>query len=358
MACSKYTLTNTGTTSVNFNYRRCDDFMWQYQVNLDPNESKNIWLVNNSYHVAQLFQPNIQLTNDGLFPLTPTPTPSITPTNTPTPTITETPTQTPTPTPTETPTQIVYDFDVTADWNSFGVSDQTTFTNWLITQGASSVNITLFSLVGNQLQSAMSVSGTVSMDLSNKGVTLVNKIGGFVNIDYLGLSSNNLINFDPLSPLPNTLTNLDLNGNQISSFNPTLPLPTSLLDLSLANNGIVTFNPTLPLPTSLERLFLNNNQIVIFNPTLPLPTSLVTLNLSSNQIVTFNPSLTLPTSLTALNLNSNLMTTAGYFNSEPWANSQPSFTSTCTMFFVGNVNLTTGTNFRSILITKNCNVFG
>ena len=44
MACSKYTLTNTGTTQVNFNYRRCDDAMWEYQVELEPNQTKNIWL--------------------------------------------------------------------------------------------------------------------------------------------------------------------------------------------------------------------------------------------------------------------------------------------------------------------------
>ena len=39
------------------------------------------------------------------FDVTPTPTPSITPTETPTPTVTETPTETPTPTVTETPTE-------------------------------------------------------------------------------------------------------------------------------------------------------------------------------------------------------------------------------------------------------------
>ena len=37
MACSKYILTNTGSTIVTFNYRRCDDGMWSYQVELEPN---------------------------------------------------------------------------------------------------------------------------------------------------------------------------------------------------------------------------------------------------------------------------------------------------------------------------------
>jgi hypothetical protein len=87
---------------------------------------KNIWLVDGTYSIAQLFQPSMVLVNNGIFPLTPTntpsntPTPTVTPTtsvtptqtptntetptNTPTPTNTETPTNTPTPTNTETPT--------------------------------------------------------------------------------------------------------------------------------------------------------------------------------------------------------------------------------------------------------------
>ena len=129
MACSKYSLTNTGTTLTNFNYRRCDDTMWQYQVSLEPNQTKNIWLIDDTYSTS--FVTGIVLTNEGVFPpvnVTPTPssssipvTPTTTPTNTPTntPTVTQTPsvsatigltptaTETTTPTPTETPTATV-----------------------------------------------------------------------------------------------------------------------------------------------------------------------------------------------------------------------------------------------------------
>ena len=109
MACSKYTLTNTGSTVVNFNYRRCDDSMWEYQVNLDPNETKNIWLINDTYSIAPSFNGSVYLVDDGAYPLTPTPTPSTTATPTPTvtPTITPTKTSTPTVTPTITPTTSV-----------------------------------------------------------------------------------------------------------------------------------------------------------------------------------------------------------------------------------------------------------
>lgn len=120
MACSKYILTNTGSTIATFNYRRCDDGMWVYQVELEPNQVKNIWLVNNTYSSANV---TIVVDDEGAFPpagATPTPTPTptntptvtTTPTNTPTntqtatntPTLTQTPTDTPSETPTQTPT--------------------------------------------------------------------------------------------------------------------------------------------------------------------------------------------------------------------------------------------------------------
>jgi hypothetical protein len=67
MACSKYVLTNTGSTIQYFNYRRCDDNAWNYQVDLKQGETKNIWLINGTYSTAFT---NIQLTNEGVFPPT------------------------------------------------------------------------------------------------------------------------------------------------------------------------------------------------------------------------------------------------------------------------------------------------
>jgi hypothetical protein len=112
MACSKYTLTNTGSTVVNFSYRRCDDSMWDYQVELLPNQTKNIWVIDGTYTVAPSFKSVIVLVNEGEFPPTSqtrTPTPTATPTPTPTPTTSVTPTNTPTPsvTATNTPTPSV-----------------------------------------------------------------------------------------------------------------------------------------------------------------------------------------------------------------------------------------------------------
>ena len=107
MACSKYTLTNTGSTTVNFSYRRCDDSLWEYQVELTPNQTKNIWVINGTYTIAPLYQSMISLVNQGAFPpISSTATPTATPTSTPTPSVTQTqtPTNTSTTTLTATPT--------------------------------------------------------------------------------------------------------------------------------------------------------------------------------------------------------------------------------------------------------------
>ena len=67
MACSKYTLTNTGSTTTYFNYRRCDDAMWEYQVSLEPNQTKNIWLLNGSYSTSYT---TISIDSSSVFPPT------------------------------------------------------------------------------------------------------------------------------------------------------------------------------------------------------------------------------------------------------------------------------------------------
>ena len=84
MSCSKYTLTNTGSSIVNFSYQRCDDAMWEYQVELNPNQTKTIWLLDTTYSTA--FSTSIVEVDLGAFPptdngptLTPTPTPTSTP---------------------------------------------------------------------------------------------------------------------------------------------------------------------------------------------------------------------------------------------------------------------------------------
>jgi len=323
-----------------------------------------------------------------------------------------------------------YNFDITANWSLVGtvpVSDQTTFEDWLTNDlGATSVVISSFDLTGNRLQADIIVNGVTVLNLTNKNVTLVEKIGGFnSSLTQIRLDNNQIVTFNPLIPLPSTVTQIRLNNNQIvtfspsialpssltqlrlnnnqivtfnplvalpsglltillnsnnittfnptialpnsltflnlsdnniTTFNPTIALPSSLQTLNLDNNNIVTFNPSIALPNSVKYLYLINNQIITFNPTIALPTNLLELRLDNNNIVIFNPSIILPTSLINLNLSSNQMTTAGYTSSEPWANAQTAFSSSCTTFFSANSNSITGTNLETILLTKNCTI--
>ena len=106
MSCTKYTILNTGSTVINFSYRKCDDSMWQYQVELLPGETKNIWFIDNTFIIPQSFAQSVVINNQGVFPpVGPTPTPTKTPTQTPTPSVTANATPTPTTTQTPTPTR-------------------------------------------------------------------------------------------------------------------------------------------------------------------------------------------------------------------------------------------------------------
>jgi hypothetical protein len=44
--------------------------MWDYQVELTPNQVKNIWVIDGTYTVAPSFKTSISLINDGVFPPT------------------------------------------------------------------------------------------------------------------------------------------------------------------------------------------------------------------------------------------------------------------------------------------------
>jgi hypothetical protein len=106
MSCSKYTLTNEGSKIIYFNYRKCDDEIWENQVPLYPNQVKNIWQIQDTF-ITAFNLDTINIVDNGVWPpISIIPTPSTTPTNTPTPSVTQTTTNTPTPTPTltETPT--------------------------------------------------------------------------------------------------------------------------------------------------------------------------------------------------------------------------------------------------------------
>jgi len=74
MACIKRILTNISQNVVYFNYKRCDDLIWEYEVNLEPNQTKIIWMVDGTYSTP--FTNSITVSSQS-FPPSPTPTKTI-----------------------------------------------------------------------------------------------------------------------------------------------------------------------------------------------------------------------------------------------------------------------------------------
>ena len=257
MACSKYTLTNTGATSINFNYRRCDDSMWEYQVNLDPNQTKNIWLINGTYQIAPSFQSSIVLVNNGAYPLTPTPTTSTTPTPTPTTTTTQTPTNTPTntvtftntptntstqtntPTPTNTSTVTPTNTATVTPTNTITGTQTPTVTptntptptrtrfTFSVYTGATStaacqqVNIPAITIYGDE-------------SLFDNNTLFYNNAIGSVTINMAGFYQNGA-----------SVVELDSNGNTISSFDLcSTATPTPTVTQTATNTPTVTQTPS------------------------------------------------------------------------------------------------------------------
>ncbi len=173
------------------------------------------------------------------------------------------------------------------------------------------------------------------------------------NTIYIGYENITSVNYITV----NGLKTLAIGNTTLFDFDPILALPSSLETLRLAvNKSLLNFDPTIPLPSGLKTLGLNDNSLTGFNPSTPLPATLQTLGLEFNNIEVFSPTINLPTSLKSIGLTQNKMTTSSYIASEPWAVNQPAFTSLCAVRFSGNINPVTGTNLRTILISKNCNV--
>ena len=68
MGCRKYTLQNTGTTIVSFNYLRCEDAIWQYNLELFPGQVRNIWLYDYTFSITNFDAPQITFLENTIFP--------------------------------------------------------------------------------------------------------------------------------------------------------------------------------------------------------------------------------------------------------------------------------------------------
>jgi hypothetical protein len=185
---------------------------------------------------------------------------------------------------------IVYNFDVTANWatgnSDYPVTDQISFVNFLqnISSGNTQIVISDFNLVGNRLQCNLSATmfNEIAFYLSYMGVTSVKKLGDLKQFLRLSLNSNNLTNFDFEDDLPNDFKEIELANNQLTIFEKQLP-----------------------------------------------------------------------SSLFSLDLENNLLDLSSYIAMENWANNLPNFTEPCYIVFSGNTDSVAGTELETILKSKN-----
>ena len=231
MACSKYTLTNTGSTIVNFSYRRCDDSLWDYQVELSQNQTKNIWVIDGTYTVASSFKSSISLIDEGTFPSTAatnTPTPSNSPT--PSPTVTPTNTATNTGTPTQTPTQTPTNTETPTQTPTNTPSQTPTDTPSVTSTPTDTPSVTPTPTPTSPLQSFSVFSGTTSNNACEDGtaVTIYAFNPSFDQNSQFYTTSTGSVAYNMAGFYSDgtSVVELDSNGNLIGSFNLCSSIPT------------------------------------------------------------------------------------------------------------------------------------
>jgi len=174
-------------------------------------------------------------------------------------------------------------FDVTADWTSAGVTDQSSFESFLTSQGAYSISISSFSLVGNRLIATMSVEGVLILSFEEIPVSEVNKVSGFTD---------------------DLLVKVDFSNGTITNFSPEV-LQNSINEIYLTNNQIVSFNPAIPFSEDLILLELSFNQMTLSGYTASEAWALAQPNFGGGCFMYFNGNVD---SITGTNLETILLT--------------------------------------------------
>jgi hypothetical protein len=249
-------------------------------------------------------------------------------------------------------------FDITANWNDAGVTDIDSFKQFIIDSGGlleEDVVVSAFQRVGDRVVANVDITG------SNFSLTYfiktseVKRIGNLIgeNIDFsVALNESADCNYI-VDTTYNAITSLTIGGAGNAVFKPTAKISDNLTNLIISNCLSLYFDPQVALPESLSDLQLFDLNLEDFNPTLPLPSQLQNINLQINSLTSLNPSFVLPETISIADFTNNQFTTQGYEDSEDWATAQPYFINGCNMSFNGNPDSPIGTNFETILATKN-----
>jgi Leucine-rich repeat (LRR) protein len=174
-------------------------------------------------------------------------------------------------------------------------------------------------LIGSQLQTDSAANLTGTLDLSGYGISNLQGIEYFVNVDTFILANNHITSWTLNAPSAqvkyidlqnnqmnscslflNQLQHLKINNNKFFNVNYVSAL-SSLITLDIRNNNI-TFLPSLSQP-NLQHLFADSNALTSLPPLNNIPLKVFTC--SHNQITVLSP---LSDSLVVLNCEYNKLT--------------------------------------------------
>ena len=66
MNCVQYNLFNTGSTIASFSYQDCNAF-WNYNVEIESNQSKNIWLLDGTFLISNFFRDSVNVEQSSTY---------------------------------------------------------------------------------------------------------------------------------------------------------------------------------------------------------------------------------------------------------------------------------------------------
>jgi hypothetical protein len=225
-------------------------------------------------------------------------------------------------------------FDITANWDDAGVTDIDSFREWIaltIDEEAIEFTVSAFTRVGDRV--------VADVDITLPTGVGINYFLEFYEIKRLG----NLIG-DAIEVV--------LAGNN-GQCNFVLDRTYNIDNLNITDFSELTFNPSTNISDIMSLMTITNIMSLNVNSDTILSENLNGLELSNSNIESLNSYFTLPENLQNLALEFNQFTTQGYEDSEDWATAQPYFINGCTMSFTGNPDSPIGTNFETILATKN-----
>ena len=158
-----------------------------------------------------------------------------------------------------------YNFDVTfSTLSNNGISDQASFEAFLSNYGFTNLTVSDFLINGLQILAKI-YSDVTWVDLNNKDIAIVNKIGYLPNLTSLDLSINQLPYFNPSVVLSSDITLLNLQDNLIDNSGYTAMELWANAQPAFTSTCVVNFinNIDSVSGTNLEAILISKNCNVI-----------------------------------------------------------------------------------------------